>query len=138
MGELSEFLFHCFAFVFMSLQVLCALLKFTVMSAESPCSSSLCCSVTETFVYAFSPQTNWVSIRTDTSHWPMKWTLPSQNWLVINSIPNTTQQVNWTRVTSQEGLSGRLFTFTRFGFRFLRLFPSEDIIYNFYFNDFFQ
>lgn len=79
----------------------------TQMSAEPSCTVSFCSFIIKIFVCAFSLQTNWASIRTDTSHWPMKWIPPSQNWLVINHIHYMKQQVNWTRilirVTSQYG-----------------------------------
>lgn len=77
------------------------------MSAKPFCTISLCWFIIETFVCVFSQQTNWVSIRTDTSPWQMKWIPPSQNWLVINHIHYMNQQVNWSRilirVTSQYG-----------------------------------
>lgn len=85
----------------------CCTLKYKQMSAEPSCTGSFCWFVIKIFIYVFSLQMNWVSIRTDTSHWPMKWIPPSQNWLVINHIHCMKQQVNWTRilirVTSQYG-----------------------------------
>jgi len=65
-------------------------------------------------MFFLSPQTNLVSIRTDTSHWLMKWIPPSQNWLVIKHMHNMKQQVKYSgsfmRVASLQWQFGRLFT----------------------------
>jgi hypothetical protein len=109
------------------------------MSAEPFCTISLCWFIIEIFVCAFSLQTNWVSIRTDTSHWQMKWIPPSQNWLVISHIHYMNQQVNWTRILYEwhhNMAVFRLFLFAKFGFQIPRLSPSRDIFNIFHRNKF--